>query len=587
MNDQVEEIKQKNNIVDIVASYVNLKKVGRHHKGNCPFHSEKTPSFLVNEELNLYKCFGCGAGGDVIKFLMEIEGMTFIDALERLAERVGVKLVRSGFGKEKKDELYEVMSLAAKYYNWLLVSGKSGELAREYLKSRKISDKIVAYYNLGFSLNKWDGLINYLTKKKNYNLETLEKVGLVVKKQGGGYYDKFRGRLMFPLQDSAGRVVGFTARVLPGIAKEDEPKYINTQETEIYHKGKMLYGFYQAKQAIREKKRVVLVEGQMDQIGSFMAGVSETVAVGGTGITEDQIEMIGRLTDKIYISLDADNAGYVAMKRSVELSEKRGLSIKVVQLEGGKDPGEIAEKSPQKWKSLIDDAVDVYEFVLEKALKENSIVNPESINKILMEVVPFFAKIENVVIREVWAKRLAEKIGVSLSSVLAEIDKSRTGKKVGFVKTEVETEKTTKVDKLARLLVANLLLKPVLVKQVKKVMRDLSGSGGLWKALVFVLDNWGESSLVVAEFIKEMPEELKEVVEEIYMVSGDMEMEESSVLDTATNLAREKIRELRNELSSEREKAEKEGDTAKEQEILLKLRDLGLRENTLFSLDLA
>lgn len=588
MNDQVEEIKRRNNIADVVGQYVALKKMGRHQKGLCPFHSEKTPSFLVNEELNLYKCFGCGAGGDSINFLMEIEGITFLDALERLADRVGIKLEkRSGKNTEIKNEMLEVMELTARYYNWILVSGKSGELARKYLEGRKISSKIIETYNLGFSLSSWDSLITYLTKKKNYSIDLLEKVGLVVKKNGGGYYDKFRGRLMFPLQDSAGRVVGFTGRVLPELAKEGEPKYLNSPETEIYHKGKMLYGFYQAKKAIRENKRVVLVEGQMDQISSFASGIAETVAVGGTGITEDQMELMARLADKIYVSLDADDAGYAAIKRSVELAEKRGMNIKVVQIEGGKDPDEIARNSPLKWKKMVEGAVDVYEFVMEKAITKNNNGTPESIGNILEEVIPFFAKIENVVIREVWAKRLAEKIGVSLNSVVAEIEKKKSGKTIGVVIKKEEKElPESRLDKLLKNLIASLLTEQGLVKKSKNLLRDIEGSGGLWKILIFIFDKVIEP-MEVKDIIATMPPEMQDLAKDIYMSSEEAETNESNVLDVTVKIAREIIRERRSELSKERELAEKNGEETKEQEILLKLRDLDIRENKLFSLDLA
>lgn len=588
MNDQVEEIKSRNNIADVVGQYVVLKKMGRHQKGLCPFHSEKTPSFLVNEELNLYKCFGCGAGGDSINFLMEIEGITFLDALERLADRVGIKLEKRG-GNDigVKNEMLEVMELTARYYNWILVSGKSGEIARKYLESRKISNKIIETYNLGFSLGSWDGLINYLTKKKNYSLGLLEKVGLVVKKNSGGYYDKFRSRLMFPLQDSAGRVVGFTGRVLPSLAKEGEPKYLNSPETEIYHKGKMLYGFYQAKKTIREKKRVVLVEGQMDQISSFASGISETVAVGGTGITEDQMELMARLATKIYVSLDADDAGYAAIKRTIDLAEKRGLNIKIVQINGGKDPDEIARNSPGLWKKMVEEAVDVYDFVMKKAIDKFNDGSTDGISKVLVEVIPIFSKIENVVIREVWSKRLAEKLEVSVSSILAEIEKSRSGKTLHtLVKKEEKSVRETKTERLIKNLIASLLVNQGLVKKIKKILREIEGSGGYWKLLVFILDKVSDT-VEIKDLIETMPFEMQEVCKEIYMSSEEAENNEANVIDVAVKIARELIRERRSELSKERELAEKSGLEAKESEILLKLRDLDTKENKLFSVDFA
>jgi len=518
MEDQVDEIKRKTDIVGVVGAYVALKKSGRHHKGLCPFHSEKTPSFIVNEEMGLYKCFGCGAGGDVIKFLMEIEGIEFREALERLADRVGIKLInRRRDDNDERSKMLEVMDLAARYYHWILMEGNSGVKAREYLKSRKINEKIMETFNLGYAIQSWDGLVNYLIKKKGYKEDLLEKVGLVSRSAKGGIFDKFRGRIMFPLQDSGGKVVGFTGRILPELAKDDEPKYMNSPETILYHKGRMLYGFFQAKKAIREKKRVVLVEGQMDCISSYAAGISETVAVGGTALTEDQVEMLARLAEKIYLSMDADEAGNVAIKRSVDLAEKRGLGIKVVQLEGGKDPDEIARKSADKWKELIENSVDVFEYVMNNSFKKYDVGKVEGIKKITEEVVPFLAKIENGVVREVWAKRLAERLGVATKGVLGEIDKKIIGGKENIKvdndeENEVEKNRTVK---LARRLIGLLIRRREMVEVVAPWFAGVTIPGGEGKLITWLLEN--RENQFVEALVEKIPDELKEVAGEAYM----------------------------------------------------------------------
>lgn len=585
MSDQVEEIKSKNNIVEIVGQYVVLKKMGRHHKGLCPFHAEKTPSFTVSEELGFYKCFGCGAGGDSIKFLMEVEGIYFVEALERLALRVGIKLEKLKREDSGLAKMYEVMELAARYYHWLLISGKSGEVARKYLKERKINEKTIETFNLGFSMESWDGLINYLHKKKSYPLEILERVGLVVRKSSGGFYDKFRGRLMFPLQDAGGKVVGFTGRILPGIAKEGEPKYLNSPETEIYHKGKMLYGFFQAKKDIREKKRVVLVEGQMDMISSFSAGVGETVAVGGTGITENQIEMLARLSDKILISLDTDDAGYVALKRTVDLAEKRGLGIKIVQIEGGKDPDEIARRSKLAWKEMIEKAVDVYDFVITRSVEKFGDGSPNGVKKIIEEVVPFLSKIENMVVREVWAKRLAVKIEVSLTSVLGEIEKFRSGKSRSETlrKNEVVVISENKIQKMVK----SLSLSLIGSGEAREILRGWFGGfeyqGSAWKILKFVLNTIAEKT--DKELIESMPLEIKDEAAEIYISGDDTEKEIKKIKEMAVNLIRELVKEEKKALGEKISQAQKE-DTKEEEELFVRLAELNKRENWLVSLDL-
>lgn len=580
MEDQVDEIKRKTDIVGVIGAYVVLKKMGRHHKGLCPFHSEKTPSFMVNEEMGLYKCFGCGAGGDVIKFLMEIEGIDFREALERLAERVGVKLISRGRDdNDERTKMLEVMDLAARYFHWLLMEGKAGVAAREYLTARKISAKLMETFNLGFAIQSWDSLTNYLIKKKGYKEELLKKVGLVSRKEKGGVYDKFRGRVMFPLQDAGGKVVGFTGRILPSLAKEDEAKYMNSPETPLYHKSRMLYGFFQAKKAIREKKRVVLVEGQTDCISSFAAGISETVAVGGTALTEDQVEILARLADKIYLSMDADEAGSVAIKRSVELAEKRGLSIKVVQIEGGKDPDEIARNSPSKWKEMVEKSVDVYEFVMNGAFKKFDSSNIEGIKKITEEVVPFLAKIENGVVREVWAKRLAEKLGVALKGVMGEIDKKISGKPETNNSTDLEkNSEENKIVKLSRRLIGQLILRQDAVVVVAPWFGGVKIEGAEGKMITWLLQN--RASLPVEELVENIPEELRDVAGVSYMAEDSEEVPgQKEVEEAAVQLLREIIRDRKKELMQEMTQAKREKNEVKEDEIFAQLNELNKKES--------
>ena len=586
MEDQVEEVKRKTDIVGTVGQYVSLKKMGRHHKGLCPFHAEKTASFTVNEEMGFYKCFGCGAGGDVIKFLMEIEGVDFRDALERLADKAGVKLITKRYeGGEQKQKLLEVMDLTARYYHWLLTEGKSGEKARKYLTDRGIGEKLIKTFNIGFALPGWDNLIKYLVKKKNYKEELLESAGLINKKTGGsGYFDKFRGRIMFPLLDAGGKMVGFFGGILPGLEKENEPKYLNSPETEIYHKGRMLFGFYQAKQTIREKKRVVLVEGQTDLISSFGAGVSESVAVGGTALTEDQIEMISRLAKTIYLSFDADEAGLLAIKRAVEMAEKRGLDVKVVQIEGGKDPDEVARKYPNKWKEMVEKAVDVYDFVMTKAMKKYDKNNVHGIKKITEEVVPFLSKIENSVVREVWIRKFADKLGVEVGIVKDEVERFKMGKKTQerantFNKTVEIVE--NKTEKLIRRLVGGLLIFPGVRNRIKTWFNKIDLPGASGKALKLVVE---QEEADPGKIIESVQAELKEVLQEAYMVGGESEnTTEKDVLDLAVQLVREIIREEKKKLMAEMEKARKEGLETEEDRLFAKLNDLNREENKIVS----
>jgi len=561
--DQVDEVKRKTDIAAVVGQYVVLKKMGRNHKGLCPFHAEKTPSFMVNEELGLYKCFGCGAGGDVIKFLMEIEGIDFIEALTRLAERVGIKIELKRGDDDDKKKLLEILDLTARYYHYLLTDHAEGKKADKYLKERKISKKLVDTFNLGFALPEWDGLIDYLVGKKKYKIEDLYRCGLVNKGGRSGYFDKFRGRIMFPLQDSAGKVVGFTGRILPELSNGEEPKYMNSPETEVYHKGRMLYGFFQAKQVIREKKQVVLVEGQMDLISSYAVGVGETVAVGGTALTEDQVEMMARLANKLIFALDADFAGTAAIKRSIEIAERRGLIIKVVLITGGKDPDEIARNNPNSWKEMVDQAVNVYEFILKSALEKYPEGSEDRIRKVAEETIPFFAKIEQEMERDRWVRRLADALGISKESVSAEIDKVRRGLSVTLKKYDDTKPKrdVSRESELVRMIIGWLVLSgKETVEEVKKWFEGIDIEGAEGKALIWVLNNREESA--TTELIDRLPKELKNVVQESLMMKDmDDKPEKRDVMRLTGKILREYLEEKIKRLQIEIAEAEKEEKT--------------------------
>jgi len=385
------------------------------------------------------------------------------------------------------------------------------------------------------------------------------------------------------LQDAGGKVVGFTGRILPSLAKDDEPKYMNSPETALYHKSRMLYGFFQAKKAVREKRRAILVEGQMDCISSFASGITETVAVGGTALTEDQVELLARLADKIYLSMDADEAGSVAIKRSVELAEKRGMSIKVVQIEGGKDPDEIARKSPEKWRELVEKSVDVYEFIMTAAFKKFDATKVEGIKKITEEVVPFLAKIENGVVREVWAKRLADKIGVATKGVIGEIEKKISGKQETKNTSEERGEVEEKrIVKLARRLIGLLILRQEAVKVVAPWFGGVSVAGAEGKLITWLLEN-GENQ-PVDELVKNIPEELREVAGEAYMAEDSEEVPgQKEVEEAAVQLLREIIRDRKKEIMEEMNLARREKNEEKEDEIFAKLNELNKKESKIIA----
>lgn len=585
--DSVEEVKSKTNIANLVGEYVTLKKMGRNLKGLCPFHGEKTPSFMVNEELGIYKCFGCGAGGDVFNFLMAIEGLDFAEALHKLADKAGVKLPEFKTGEaDVKKELIGVNTMAAEYFHYLLTKHASGEEARKYLKDRKINEKLWETFKIGFSLPEWDGLSKYLINKKGYREELLVAAGLAIE-GGRGVYDRFRGRVMFPLLDSAGRIVGFSGRILPikegdphyaKASRGEEAKYINSPETEIYHKGRMLYGFSNARSAIKKAGRAVLVEGQLDTISSYGAGISETVGVGGTALTLEMVEMLGKVTENITLALDNDPAGEAAMKRSIDLIEKRGMSIKMVEIDGGKDPDEIARNFPDKWKEMVDSAVPVYEFFFNRLIARHGIDSVEAIGKIVKEVVPMLASIENSVIREVWVRKLALKIGVDKQRIEEEMEKVRRGRNPSFAEGYGRAQQEIKtVDKDVAFLGRVIAAKESWRMELKKLFIGLPPVGAVGKLLVEILN---KETVDLKELKKEIPEELFGVLSEAVLVS-DEEMEEKDFLKLAMEWGRRVVKEEKSRLTEEIRSAEKDGQIEKIDNLMGKLVKLNAIEKRL------
>jgi len=317
--DQIEQIRQKVDVVELVGEQVVLKKAGRNFKGLCPFHEEKTPSFMVSPERQIFKCFGCQEGGDVYGWLMKREGMEFAEALRTLADKVGIELKSFRPSKEQqvREKLLEINHLASEYYHYLLMTHKLGKKALQYLMKRGITKALMKRFKLGYSSNEWEGLINFLVKKKGYKVEELEMAGLGIKGQRG-YYDRFRNRVMFSLFDHRSRVVGFAGRVFE--KEETQAKYVNTPETSLYHKSNILYGLEITKEAVKKANKAVVVEGEIDAISSYKAGVKNVVAIKGSALTEGQVELLKRFCENIVLALDADVAGDQAARRKIQMN---------------------------------------------------------------------------------------------------------------------------------------------------------------------------------------------------------------------------------------------------------------------------
>jgi DNA primase len=421
----VDLVKSKIDIVDFISEHVQLKKAGRNFKALCPFHSEKTPSFVVSPERQSWHCFGaCNMGGDVISFLEKWENLEFIEALKILAQRGGVTL--SSYTPTEtskvKEKLYEINHLASEFFHFLLTGHKLGARAREYLKSRNIKDEIVKTFSLGYAPDSWENLLRFLTKK-GYTTADIFTAGLLVKGEQGGYYDRFRGRLIFTLKDHRGNIVGFSGRKLPASPKgvppqeEKEAKYVNTPETPIYIKGNTLYGLDVTRESIKKEKDAIVVEGEFDLLSSFQSGVTNVVAIKGSALTEGQTLLLKRYTENIELALDSDFAGSEAARRGIEIAENVGLIVRVVQLPFGKDPAECIDKDPFLWKKSIKKTVPVYDFIIENAFKKYGNEGATGKKKVGREVIPFIAKIENPIITSHYVRLLAKKLEVTEEAI--------------------------------------------------------------------------------------------------------------------------------------------------------------------------
>jgi DNA primase len=543
---QVEQVKQKTDIVEIIGERVPLKRAGRNLKGLCPFHGEKTPSFFVSPEMQMYKCFGCGASGDVFSFLQAYEGLTFPEALEQLAKRAGITLTRvPKTDEDKKRERYlTLLDLAAEYYHYLLTEHKVGETARAYLKGRGIYVSSWKTYQLGYAPEGWRNLCNYLLRKKGYTAEEVIAAGLGIAQGNRNIYDRFRGRVMFPQKNASGMTVGFAGRVLDPDVKE--AKYVNTPETSVYHKGEILFGLSIAKSTIRQKDRAVVVEGELDVISSHQAGVKEVVAVKGSALTDGHLHWLRRLTHNVLLALDADTAGQEAIKRAIALAEPVGLNLRVVQLTGGKDPDELAQKEADLWKEAVEQAVSVYQFYLDLAFNQYDGHSGSGQKQISQLVVPVLARIENAVEQAYYTKQLAQRLGVSETVVEREMAKVKVGAtEPEKTEKEVKSGRMQRRERLERLVVATLLHFETDFQKLALELEPKWFSEIYMQRLVEALQ--GIQQKTATQAVKALPEALKQQALELYRLEQELFEYTETILLTNYRMEITELRKMRAE----------------------------------------
>ena len=432
-SDLLEEIRNRCDIVDIVSEYVHLKPAGKGFKGLCPFHGEKTPSFMVSPEKQLFHCFGCGEGGNVFNFLMKYEKLSFFEAVEILAKKSGISLPideeKENLLYRKKERLYQLNNLAANYYRECLFRTNQGKKIINYLKKRGINDASVEKYRLGYAPSGWDALTNFL-KKNGYTYEELIKAGLIKKsKIEGKYIDYFRDRIIFPIFHLSGRVIGFGGRVLD----DSLPKYINSPETLVYNKGSNLYNLNFAKEDIRKKNYIIIVEGYTDVLITQQYEFNNVVASLGTALTTKQIDLIKRFTDTVLIAYDADSAGNMAALRSLDLLVKDGLGIKVLALPQGYDPADFLIKEGIKsFQNLIDRSLSLIDYKLKLLYSNYSVKTIEGKVKVIKGILPTLSVISNEVELRAQIKKISEELKLSEEAIFIELKKYISGSKDSY-----------------------------------------------------------------------------------------------------------------------------------------------------------
>jgi len=578
MSDITDQIKERIDIVELVREYIPaLKKAGTSWKACCPFHQEKTPSFVVSEDKQIWHCFGCAKGGDVFGFIREIEGVEFRDSMRLLAKRAGIKLEKQDPKKEsERERTLEILRKASTWYHQALKTAKSAESVRQYVSDRKIKDETTDLWQLGFAPDAWEGVSAFL-QSKGYRNEEIARAGLSSQNDRGGYYDRFRNRLMFPIKDVHGNIVGFTARKM-----NDEDvggKYINTPETSIYHKSNILYGLSFAKQSIRENDLAVIVEGNMDCVSSHQAGVKNVVASSGTALTPEQVKLLKRFTKNIFLAFDPDSAGQEALVRGLQIAWQEEMQIKIISLPEGKDPDDLIKEDVKEWERLIESSQDFMDWIIQKAEKENDLKSASGKKQTAKIILTWIKRLPDPIEQTHYLQILSNKIKVDENILRNVIQKQSPAQKTRYSKPQssVNTPQRENIENRASLRLLAILL---LVKSWPEVIIEWLGDTNhqnLYKNLKTYYDSHTEIDANL--WLEQLNEEQKQFGREIILISEELnEPTEQDRIQEVKNLSKRlKDSYFKHQLKLVREKiksAESTGSIEELQKNLTKWQDI-------------
>ena len=560
MSSQVEQIKERLGIVDVVSQYIKLEKAGSNFRARCPFHNEKTPSFFVSPTRNSYYCFGCNAKGDIFSFVEQFEGLDFVGALKVLGEKAGVQIVFEKVGeRDEKERLYNAIESATVFFEDNL---KQKSEIHEYLKKRGLTDTTIKDWRIGYAPDSWSGLYDHL--KNTYSIQELERVGLIKKKENGSdYYDRFRGRIMFPIFDNSGRVVAFSGRIVKDDGKN--AKYLNSPETQLFSKSKILYGYDRAKFSIRKLDFSIVVEGQMDLLASHQAGFTNTVALSGTALTAEHISLLKRMSNNVVLAFDSDNAGIASSGKSAKEALAKGMDVKVTHLKEGSDPADVLQKGKEEWKKAIRNSKHIVDFSLDILFETISDKRKLRL-KASQNVLPYIKRIQNKIDQAHFISVVGHRLGVSEDVIREELNKvsieddtaidSKNDIVINQQPKELNKKNSIENRIVGIVLWQKSLEKPII--NIKSIIIELERILGKEKALHIIEKN-------------DNMEELLYEIERLY--SGDEKLE-AEVYELLQNLEREFIKDNLDKVLDELKYAEVENDTDKLAEILKKHKEL-------------
>jgi len=435
LNSPIEEIKNRLDIVDVVGSYIKLQKTGINLRAVCPFHSEKKPSFFVSPSRQMWHCFGgCSLGGDIFAFVMKIEGVEFGDALRILAQKAGVELKKQKpeeiVWATERNRLYEICELATRFFEKQLEASLIGKEAKKYLLGRGIGQESIKKWRIGYSPDTWQGLSDFLTSR-GYQKQEIEKAGLALAGEQGSFYDRFRGRIIFPICDLNSQAVGFGGRVFKDKDKAEVAKYVNTPNTILYDKSRILYGLDKAKVDIRKQDSCILVEGYTDAIMAHqVADTANVIATSGTALTSFQLKILKRYTENLVLGFDMDIAGENATKRGIDLAQALGFNLKVIRLPEGKDAAEIISVNPEGWQEAVKNLKSINDFYFESAFRGRDQKTPEGKKAISKILLPALKRLPNQIEKSFWIQKLARDLDVKEADVIEELKKVKLEEQV-------------------------------------------------------------------------------------------------------------------------------------------------------------